>query len=255
MRKQKTETIRVRVADLHIDDAGYQRTPQSSWVKQLAAQIERIADVPFPVVSVRDDGSVWVLDGGHRITAISQKWGPETIVTCRAHYGLTYEQEARMFNVLNQELKLKAYNTFHSLVLAGDDQAIAIAKSLSNVGLTYGPATNMHMVGAVNALQAVQRRGVLDETLHTLVTAWGFQRAAWDGYLLNGMGMFIQRYPDADLSSLAQKLGKGGSPDTFIGNAKDYSKVVGVSIPRGIGFMLHRTYNTRRGASTQLPPW
>ncbi len=89
----------VRVGDLNIDH-NYQRDNISqSWVQEIA---ENFDDDLFGVlyVNMREDGSLWCYDGQHRMLAVCERLGPDTLVPAFVTFGKTAEEEAYLFQAM-----------------------------------------------------------------------------------------------------------------------------------------------------------
>jgi hypothetical protein len=78
------------VEDLRTDL--YQRAPDPEKVLDMQQALRRGEDLPRPVVHQRDDGTLWVTDGQHRVLA--RKLNGDTHVLCDITTGLTWGQEA-----------------------------------------------------------------------------------------------------------------------------------------------------------------
>lgn len=254
MRRQMGPITRaVKAGDLTFDE-GFNREVDRAWVRRLVADLDSRA-VGAIVVTQRTNGTFVVVDGQHRVRAVLEKWGPNATVVCVIHQGLSRAEEADLFYRLNLRRGLKAYDRFRAEVVARHPAAVDIVATLEERGLEYGRGTGVKVVAAITALEDAHDLGVLGDALTLLSDAWGYAKGTWDGYLIGGAALFLSRYPDADAAALRTKLAKyrGGS-EGFLGKAKAWKSLHGVSMVRAVAALLVDTYNSRRGAG-QLPPW
>ncbi len=115
----------VPVADLRVDEA-YQRAKEPAIVARLAARFN--VDIAGPLrVSERDDGSLWVVDGQHRLDAL-RALGYE-VAYCYVERG-RQRVEARGYVKLNAGTKVKALRRFKATLIAADDPAIVAVDAL-----------------------------------------------------------------------------------------------------------------------------
>jgi len=87
----------LNLAEIQIDRENYQRSLGKSY-KRIAANFDELL-FHTPVVSRRADGTLWVVDGQHRIYAEKERLS-ET-VECLVYTGLTIDEEKRMFSQQN----------------------------------------------------------------------------------------------------------------------------------------------------------
>lgn len=124
---------------LAVDDS-YQRTMGSPASKKILAGMRRLWDwrlcQPL-VVSRRDDGSLNVVDGQHRLTGARDR-GDIPHLPCVIITGANAAEEAATFVALNdRRAKLSQYDIFHAAIVSGDPDAIAVMKLLDECGLVH----------------------------------------------------------------------------------------------------------------------
>lgn len=198
--------VEVKISDLNIDPQA-QRTLNERRAQKIAADLVAAA-VGSIIVSQREDGSCYIVDGQHRWRACALAG----IGTIRAeiHYGLTQAQEAMLFLIKNREShKPRPIDEYHVGLTGGVPLFVDTERILLKHGLSLG-STSTNAVGAVaGVLQIVDRYGavVLDRTLTVAEEAWGRAAETWDGMLLGGIGMFLGRLGDlVDDGELAKKI-------------------------------------------------
>ena len=130
-------------AELNLDDS-YQRSTDNGASKALITKIAHNWDwrmcLPL-VVSKRDDGSLWVIDGQHRLAAAKLR-GDIPFLPCRvAVYG-SVADEAAMFVAMNRTRKaMNRLDDFHAAIASGDAEAIEIAGIITDAGFTVSRKT------------------------------------------------------------------------------------------------------------------
>ena len=90
-----------------------------------------------PKVSKRDDGFYYIFDGDHSVAAHMIKFGKDTPIKCKVYYGLTPEEEMKLFVQQNgisklptRVEKLRALNNFN------DPDVVDMVESARIAGVT-----------------------------------------------------------------------------------------------------------------------
>jgi hypothetical protein len=93
------------------------------------------------VVSKRDDGSLWVIDGQHRLAAARLRSDIPWLPCCVGVYG-GVAAEAEMFVAMNRARKpMNRLDDFHAAIASGDSEAIEIAKLITGAGFLVSRKT------------------------------------------------------------------------------------------------------------------
>lgn len=247
-------TLNVKVGDIGFDE-GFNREVDQAWVNRLVADLDSRA-VGAVVLSQRDDGTQVVIDGQHRVRAILEKWGANATVVAIVHRNLTRAAEADLFYRLNLRRGLRAFDRFRAEVVARHTAAVEIVQTLENRGLGYGRGTSDKVVAAITSMEKAHALGTLGDTLTLLGDSWGYNKATWDGYLVEGVALFLSRYPTADVAAIRTKLAKyRGGAEGFLGKAKQWKALHQIATSRAVAALLVDTYNSRRGPTGQIPAW
>ena len=130
-------------SELRLDDS-YQRSTDNGASQAL---IKRIANgwdwrmcLPL-VVSKRDDGSLWVIDGQHRLAAALLRGDIPFLPCVIGVYG-SVADEAAMFVAMNRARKpMNRLDDFHAAIASGDSEAIQIAQIITDAGFTVSRKT------------------------------------------------------------------------------------------------------------------
>jgi hypothetical protein len=201
-------------------------------------------------VSYRD-GQYWVVDGQHRLI-MAKKMGYKYIL-CQIHKGMTYEEEAKMFDELNGTETSKP-TTIHARINArleySDPATVEIKRIVEESGFIFG----MDNSKAVNKIictstlifiyKQIGARG-LGRVLYLIKGAWDGIYEAMDKCVLMGVYQFVKNYADEFKDSdFIQKM-KKVSPRSILNEGKankKYSK--SAYTPYAIEVLYH--YNKGR---------
>jgi len=103
-------------------------------------------------------GTYYVFDGQHRLTALKTMY-PDGIyfVECEIHYGLTYEEEAKLFAEQNKNKSaLTAYHEFNAKMEAKDNDAIEINRIITESGLAVARTNLGQQAGKVRCVKKIE---------------------------------------------------------------------------------------------------
>lgn len=197
---------KVKACDLNVDPS-YQRDLDVFRVKTMAKEVD-LDRIGVLLVSLRKDGSMWVIDGQHRVAMLIEAGMGNTVVQCEVWEGLTVAREAKEFRARNGGRRgVRALNDFKAALKARDPLAVEMNKVVESVGLSVSPDKARRRVCAVHALAwAHKRNGNLADVLSILTTWTDGHQAAYDGRIIKGLSIFLSKYPDADRGQLLRKM-------------------------------------------------
>ncbi len=179
----KTKHMGIEASKLRV--AKYQRVCEAAHVTRIAKAFDREA-LGSIVVSCREDGSYYVVDGQHRVAAARVALGVDALLPCEVHFGLAYTREAALFRELNFKRAVSSFGKFHARVEECEPTALDIVKILKERGLKYSNGQAKGCVVAVGALDRLYRRGA--ETLRAVLwvvhSAFGDEPEAYNASLL-----------------------------------------------------------------------
>lgn len=154
-------------------------------------------------VSLRD-GVYYIFDGQH--TTVLQKemnGGKDLNVRCKVFYGMTKEDEARLFAEQNgiarqpiQAQKLRA------LYEAGDIDVVDMVNCIRSLGITCtlngGGTTRNTLTCYATTYKIFIKYGEnrLREVLTIILKAWGGNPESFDNRVIDGINMFLDKYED-----------------------------------------------------------
>lgn len=198
-------------SELRLDDS-YQRSTDNGASQALIRKIANGWDwrmcLPL-VVSKRDDGSLWVIDGQHRLAAALLR-GDIPFLPCVVGIYGSVADEAAMFVAMNRARKpMNRLDDFHAAIASGDSEAIEITRLITDAGFTVSRKTGSQSwvpgeVAFTSAIAKVLRKHgakVCADALRTMQEAWP------DEVLNAGASMFTA------LTKLAISPPDGFDPD------------------------------------------
>lgn len=204
------------ISDMFVDfesQGGYARALNEKRARYLTERFNANA-VGTIYVSLRNDGSLAVLDGQHRIYAAKAN-GLHTL-DAYVYADLTIEQEADLYRMFGDYLRQKATDRFLAAIRAGDPEALAIADVLAEYDLKVVATTRGHGIHAVDAVQYIVSHyglSMLRLVLAFLVEAFGNNAIALNGTTLRGAARFLDRFanhPKFNHKRLMTRLKRGG---------------------------------------------
>ncbi|WP_010339922.1 DUF6551 family protein [Sphingobium yanoikuyae] len=197
--------------ELRLDDS-YQRSTENGASQALIRKIANGWDwrmcLPL-VVSKRDDGSLWVIDGQHRLAAALLR-GDIPFLPCVVGIYGSVADEAAMFVAMNRARKpMNRLDDFHAAIASGDSEAIEITRLITDAGFTVSRKTGSQSwvpgeVAFTSAIAKVLRKHgakICADALRTMQEAWP------DEVLNAGASMFTA------LTKLAINPPDGFDPD------------------------------------------
>jgi hypothetical protein len=156
-------------------------------------------------MSRRKNGILVCLDGQHRMkAAVANEYDEEVYAAVFA--GLTMQQEAKLFRLLNNTTKVGAMALFNVAVTEKQPMALAIQDILDKHGLVM---SNGDFSAISTARRIVEAHGVvaLDWSLQVIITTWGKGKQTLDGRLLEALAMLYTRSHEIiDTESLTEKM-------------------------------------------------
>jgi hypothetical protein len=240
----------VRVSDLIID-LSYQRKPNAVKVAKIVNNFDPDA-IGVLVCSMREDGTIAVIDGGHRVAALNAMNLEATNVRCLVFFDLTLKKEAEMFTILNDNrTKPKTQDIFKSKVVAGDKDAVQIKKILDVCGLSIstGPANNsIRAMGTVSTIYKREGDFNLIHTINCLSAAFDKHSTSFSDSALIAVSKIIATYGNdkIDYPRLISSLATFGSANLWRNKGAIVSKTMGYKdVNIGMIVCLLSEYNKR----------
>jgi len=155
-----SETLPVRLADI-IVEVPFQREFKLPRAQRIIDKYDPKIMDPM-VVSMRDDGNLYLIRGQHRRYALLELFGPEVVRDCQVWFGLTPEEEAEIFAVEDTiHARLKPAERWVAGLPAKMEPYVSIDALVRGMGWTADPKRrakyNIRAVGAL--VRAYQHSG------------------------------------------------------------------------------------------------
>lgn len=257
MTKKKAVSERTTLEWLRADklevDPEYQRPRNDLTVTRIKDDFDPEAFGTLHV-SRRTSGTMVLLDGQQRWTAVCEMGWGDQLIPCNVVTGITRKREADLFVKENTERsKPQPVYIFNANVLKGDKGAIAVKEVLDARGLEVSTSPGINNTSAVAALMSVYEAGedvhkgggkpLLDATLGILNVAWPEQKGRAQGISVQGVALMLLTYgKDLDKKRLAQKLADF-TPQEVRARAKSYKAATDVSGHSAYANVCVRLYN------------
>lgn len=237
----------LKVEDIQTDPA-YQRVVREGH-KKIVAEFDKNA-FGVPLVAQREDGTLWVVDGLQRLTALRKMEKKE--VRAEVFKSSGPEHEANVFKIVNlNRTKLSSPEIFKAKLTSGDQSAWKLKETVEKCGyvIAYqshsaGRAQDAKYISAINSLERVAERfGYEYITIILEITkeVWSEDKYGASSDIINGMAAFLHaRKGVIDKNRLIVRLAKT-TPAKII-----YSGNLGVgSRGNNIAEVLERIYRRR----------
>lgn len=263
---KKTTTEWVKLASIVYDPTVNTRPTDPRHVEEIRSNLDLDA-LGYPEVSIRPDGSIVVLDGMHRISALrASGWLNGQMVECKVHRGLSHERECELFDILNTQKPKSAIARMLARIGAHKSPEYEINEIVTSLGLRIGAQKADGIVCAPDALRRIYLGGrdtkgepkpeLLVSTLQLLLAAWGPNRHAFRSDILLGVGLFIARHGnEIETGALVERLTQlPGGPLKIVADGRSLSNLHNSQLSGGIAAKVTFIYNERR-RSRKLPDW
>lgn len=216
------------------------------------------------ICSLRANGTLAVLDGGHRWAA-AKLFGWTEPLDAKVFVGLTTAEEAGLFLLYNNKKDPSAISRFLLRVVAGDEVASGINDVLGKHQWTVSPDPRPGALAAINKAEEVYRTGcgtlpagqhadLLDSVLDIITAAWEWETGSADGSMLAAVAQLMGRYGSAvDRNKLVREM-QGTRPKVLIGRARSLRDFQGGTVPAALAKILAGMHNNKKRTNL-LPDW
>lgn len=145
------KNVRINKNKLKVDTRKYQRAKYERLVDKITREFSWNAFGAL-VVNLRKDGSMWVLDGGHRLGAAKDR-DEVTTVPCALVCGLTLEEESEAFIQINKQRKaMQGLETWKGELMAKRPSALLLNSLLVRHGFVVGPNVSQGEVRSTSSI-------------------------------------------------------------------------------------------------------
>lgn len=213
----------------------------------------------YPVVNLRD-AAYWLIDGQHRVEAAKQFLGEgweKQSLTCRVYTGLTEKQEADLFDWLNNNLAVSAFDKFKVRCTAGRQVETAVRKVVEKAGLTISRNKEPNCIGATTTLVRIFQRSdgaTLARALRIAHESFGDEGLG--NSVIDGIARVCERYNRAlnDDEAIERMRTMRGGIGALTSRASLLRKQTGQSVGMCVGGAVVDILNSKRGGK-KLSSW
>lgn len=248
---------RVRIGDIRVPEAGVCQRPFSKAHGDDYASNLDLHKLGIPTLNYRD-GVYWAIDGQHRVYALIQNGFEADVLECEVFEGLTDSEAANIFLGRNGGLHVTPFSKFLVSCTAGYEAESDIKRTVESVGLKLSISKSDRSICAVSALMKVYTSvgaAGLAMVLRVLKRAFDGDAYAFDGHLIQGVGMVVARYGAkvdepvlANALSMAQFGARG-----LLRRAQSTRERTGNRVPICVAAVVVEQYNKR--VKAKLPAW
>lgn len=252
----KSKVAYVEARDILVDDE-IQRTLTRVRVARIARDMDLDA-LGMITVNLRENGKYYIIDGQHRIAALTAIGLAEWKCKCEVFTHLSRKEEADLFIKRNYQKIPSAYDTYHAGLVAQDPTALVLRDTAQSVGLRISN-TSSEVNGVIRCVSAMRRIGqmnggtdLLHDTLTIATDAWGRIPMAVEGRVVEGIAIALYHYnTEINRPALVRKLAKfPGGPAGLLGAARGLMVSRSASVARCLASIVVATYNKGRRSGT-----
>lgn len=193
-----------------------QRSLKPARVEQLLSNLSLDA-LGEPILSLRD-GRYYIIDGQHRKQCLAEFLGEgwETqVIRCKVYEGLSEQDEARMFILLNTVLSVTPFDKFKVAITAGHSEETQIKQIVETCGLHISRTRSTPgAVSAIASLRRVHRLGPKTLMFALKMATESYGDAGLESAIIEGFGQLFNRYSvalDDDVTIEALSHVRGGA--------------------------------------------
>lgn len=239
-------------------DPDYQRELRHDLVERIRSQWDIVKAGPI-LVSQRKNGSLWCVDGQHRMTGA--KLAGEEEIFAHVVHGLTKKQEAELRYARNERRADSMFEKFRTRLVMGDEKAHRMVEIAHQHGTAINTSTNMHSgINAINAVETLydlDYGATLSKVFKALTDAYGpdqlFGRTT-SVAMLKSVAWFLDRHVDrkeANYKEFTSRLGAVGIDD-IDRKARSHKAALGGSLWINYYRAMVELWNFRRQESKKL---
>ncbi len=247
----------LRADELHVDH-GYQRPLQPT---HIAGMVKTFDPLLFGVLVIaqRTDGTYWILDGQQRVEALKRLGKGDMLVPCEVMTGLSWGDEARIYNLRNKNRKAQTpQQDFKGALAWGSPTEVAISRIVRASGfqlnLEQGSLSDGRIVAVADlrAIYTQRRDGTLIEVLDLIRATWGTNTGP-HAQILVGLALFVGTYRERyKAKRFVTALGRV-SPDQLLREIRAFAAATKAKREYAGAAVILRYYNDGLRAANKLP--
>jgi hypothetical protein len=287
----RTTTEKIPAGKLDVDPR-YNRDINLQWVEEIAnafnpdqLQVLNVSRRLFRVVQRSEgppkeeqvfDGNVEaanrveivVISGQHRLLATLKARGELFLLTCNVYDGLTIEQEAELFALFDEKIRIhQPYQRHRAHYFGKNPEAVAIETITNGVGMKVYKGKEQGgqegVIYAVSTLYSIARNNSFDFLERVLNIHYGSWQENKEGYtapMLQGTAFMLRKYGQYamwhDEWLISALSDPAHNPMSLRQRAQ--GAAVGISatsIAQEVARLEHRYYNQGKKGYSRLPEW
>lgn len=247
-------------------DPHVQRHLDKTWVHHtIEDEGYRPEAVGVPVVSLRADGTLHMIDGQHRRALALEAGRGMDEIDCQVHESLSREMEAAMFRRLNHRRAVGILDKFLIRIVEGDPTAVEINQLVTEHGWSFATGKADGRIAAVSALEKIYnggkirepgQRDVIDLVLSMITRAWGYNATGVRAEIVSGLGMVILRYEtELDVPKVINEMAQHeGGALGMVSRARLLQKLRGGRLADSAAEIIIAMHNKSK-RTKKLPDW
>ena len=247
-------------------DPEVQRHLDKTWVsKTIQEEGYRPEAVGVPVVSLRADGTLHMIDGQHRRALALEAGRGMDEVECQVHEGLTKALEAAMFRRLNHRRSVGILDKFLIRIVEGDPVATTINEIVTSRGWNFNTGKADGRIAAVSSLEKIYngarirqpgQGAVLGQVLEMITEAWGYNATGVRAEIISGLGMVLLRYgSELDAAKVVTQMAQHeGGALGLVSRARLLQKLRGGTLADSTAEIIVAMHNKSKSRN-RLPDW
>jgi hypothetical protein len=254
MERTKRTFMRLPISVLEVDRENYQRGMSEHKLRRISGAWWENG-LGTLLVSMRTDGSYWIMDGGHRAEGTKRKRGADFLMDCLVYHGLSINEEARVFAFVNLDRgAVKTGRKYRALFMSGHPEVVAIVDLLDEMGIEHDweRSGDPGVLGCWAALHDVYRAGKsghLESVLRLIGDSWSFTGLTGQMRFIKGISLFILNHEKDEgwhLPTIRQGLSRLSPENDILVKAKKIHDAHDANEQQCIYRAVHELYNRRR---------
>jgi hypothetical protein len=228
------------------DHPRYQRKKRpGSLAKMMRKGLNPLAALIL-VVSRRTNGSLLLIDGGHRKDFLESQGEKEW--SCFIAHGLKEREESDVWEDFNHcRTNARPIELLNAQIIAKNPEALTLQNIVHDCGyrFSFEEGQNGVVIDSVDAISTAKSLGFLGKILDALHMAWPDNREAVTGKMIHAMITFLRSLSDLkdlDFNRLVQSL-RTFTPKNLLLKARESAELSNKKCSREIAKLIALTYN------------
>ncbi len=185
----------IPVVSIGIDPAyqrGIDNDPSQRFIRAIARDWDWSLCLPLKLAR-RDDGSMWAVDGQHRLSAALLRGDIPHLPCVIGRYASNCDEAAAFVALNRQRRALGSMDLFKAAIAAGDDETIEVMAAIKASGLRLAPHSNYNnwKPGMLYCAPSIQRAWKLRGPIPTKKSMVMLAKA-FDGQILRFAGLLLE---------------------------------------------------------------